>query len=257
MILMTKLIERVRIVAEFQYTNLDRCCHLIFDDADQTFETHDSEVAAIMALYRAVHDARADLLDQVVVTANAWTESVRSFMGKFLLSPSEGGTKTKTGPAVGISSMLDAAVYGGIRNAATVVRSEEERLRRVAEVVARPAAEGEMVVVFCSDAESATKVSEAVADSLLVHERMERRSREATMGRWLGQELGILPQPGAPFRPLVMSDFDQMDTKGAARCIVHYDVPRSRNCFNAREEVSINIMFFTVHSVWFRRDRLQ
>ena len=133
---MTKLLERVRIVAEFQYTNLDRCCHLVFDDADQTFETHDSEVSAIMALYRAVHDARPDLpVDQVVVTANAWTESVRSFMGKFLLSSEEGGTRTKrTGPAVGISSMLDAAVYGGIRNVATVVRSEEERLRRVAEI---------------------------------------------------------------------------------------------------------------------------
>ena len=235
---MTKLLERVRIVAEFQYTNLDRCCHLIFDDADQTFETHDSEVAAIMALYRAVHDARpGDLVDQVVVTANAWTESVRSFMGKFLLS----SPKTKrTGPAVGISSMLDAAVYGGIRNVAAVVRSEEERLRRVAEVVARCADEGEMVVVFCSDAESATKVSEAIADSLLVHERMERRSREATMGCWLGQEQRGPLQPGAPFRPLVMSDFDQMDTKGAARCIVHYDVPRSRNCFNAREGVSIS-----------------
>ena len=226
---MTSLLERVRIVAEFQYTNLDRCCHLIFDDADQTFETHDAEVATIMALYRAVHDARADLVDQVVITANAWTESVRSFMGKFLL-PSE--TKTRrTGPAVGISSMLDAAVYGGIRNVATVVRSEEARLRRVSEVVARCASEGQMVVVFCSVAESATKVSEAVGDSLLVHERMERRSREATMGRWLGQE-----QRG-PSRPLVMSDFDQMDTAGAARCIVHYDVPRSRNCFNAREEV--------------------
>ena len=224
--------KRVRIVAEFQYTNLDRCCHLIFDDADQTFETHDAEVAAIMALYRAVHDARpGDLVDQVVVTANAWTESVRSFMGKFLLS----SPKTKTGPAVGISSMLDAAVYGGIRNVATVVRSEEERLRHVAEIVARCAAEGEMVVVFCSDAESATKVSKAVGNSLLVHERMERRSREAVMGRWLGQT----PCWDA-FYPLVMSDFDHMDTKGAARCIVHYDVPRSRNCFNAREEVSIS-----------------
>ena len=219
------------LTADNPVTNVDRCCHLVFEDADQTFETHDSEVAAIMALYRAVHDARADLVDQVVVTANAWTESVRSFMGKFLLS----SPKTKTGPAVGISSMLDAAVYGGIRNVATVVRSEEERLRHVAEIVARCAAEGEMVVVFCSDAESATKVSKAVGNSLLVHERMERRSREAVMGRWLGQ----IPYWDA-FYPLVMSDFDHMDTKGAARCIVHYDVPRSRNCFNAREEVSIS-----------------
>ena len=127
---------------------------------------------------------------------------VRSFMGKFLLPPTdEKGAKTKrTGPAVGISSMLDAAVYGSIRNVATVVRSEEERLRRVAEVVPRSAAEGERVVVFCRDAESASSVSEAVGNSLLVHERMERRSREATMGRWLGQE-----QERGLFRPLVMT----------------------------------------------------
>ena len=51
-------------MAEFQYTNLDRCCHLIFDDADQTFETHDSEVAAIMTIYKAVHLAHKDLIDQ-------------------------------------------------------------------------------------------------------------------------------------------------------------------------------------------------
>lgn len=100
-------------MAEFQYTNLDRCCHLIFDDADQTFETHDSEVAAIMAIYKAVHDAHGDLIDQVVVTANAWTESIRSFMSKFLTAPPDG---RKTGPAIGISSMLDAAVYGNIRD---------------------------------------------------------------------------------------------------------------------------------------------
>merc|ERR1719237_934561 len=31
-----------------------------------------------------------------------------------------------------------------------------------------------------------------------------------------------------------MSDFDQMKTNAIARCIVHFDVPRSRNCFNAR-----------------------
>ena len=113
--LTTPLNDPIRIVAEFQYTNLDRCCHLIFDDADQTFETHDSEVAAIMAIYRAVHRAHRDLIDQVVVTANAWTESIRSFLSKFLLAPSDDGRKT--GPAIGISSMLDAAVYGKIRGA--------------------------------------------------------------------------------------------------------------------------------------------
>ena len=39
-VLITTPTSLLRIVAEFQYTNLDRCCHLIFDDADQTFETH-------------------------------------------------------------------------------------------------------------------------------------------------------------------------------------------------------------------------
>ena len=115
-----------------------------------------------------------------------------------------------------------------IRNIATVVESEHERISRVKEI-ARTACEIEMVVVFCSGAESATAVSAAVENSFLVHERMEKRLRESTVERWL-------EQARRPFRPLVMSDFDQMGTAAAARCIVHFDVPRSRNCFNAREE---------------------
>ena len=114
-----------------------------------------------------------------------------------------------------------------IRNVATVVKSEDERLSRVKDI-ARSASESEMVVVFCSGAESATAVSKTVENSFLVHERMEKRLRESTMERWL-------EQTRSPFRPLVMSDFDQMKTNAMARCIVHFDVPRSRNCFNARE----------------------
>ena len=117
-----------------------------------------------------------------------------------------------------------------IRNLATVVESEDERLSRVSQI-ATSAAESEMVVVFCSGAESATAVSEAIGNSVLVHERMEKRLRESTMERWQAQAQARSP----PFRPLVMSDFDQMNTAAAARCIVHFDVPRSRNCFNARE----------------------
>ena len=117
-----------------------------------------------------------------------------------------------------------------IRNLATVVESEDERLSRVSQI-ATSAAESEMVVVFCSGAESAIAVSEAIGNSVLVHERMEKRLRESTMERWLQQAQARSP----PFRPLVMSDFDQMNTAAAARCIVHFDVPRSRNCFNARE----------------------
>ena len=116
-----------------------------------------------------------------------------------------------------------------IRNVATVVKSEDERLSRVKDI-ARSASESEMVVVFCSGAESATAVSKSVENSFLVHERMEKRLRESTMERWL-------EQTRSPFRPLVMSDFDQMKTNAMARCIVHFDVPRSRNCFNARELV--------------------
>ena len=100
-----------------------------------------------------------------------------------------------------------------------------------------------MVVVFCSDADSATAASEAVENSLLVHERMEKRLRESTMERWLGQAAQARGSAHAPFRPLVMSDFDQMATAAAARCIVHFDVPRSRNCFSAREDSTIILMF--------------
>jgi hypothetical protein len=37
----------------------------------------------------------------------------------------------KAGPVVGISSMLDAAVYGGVENIAKVVESTEEKLEKL------------------------------------------------------------------------------------------------------------------------------
>ena len=100
------------------------------------------------------------LVDQVVVTTTAWSESIRSFMSKFLMPSGS----TRTGPVIGISSMLDAAVYGKVRNTATVVKGEGERLSRTVHI-ARSVAKREMVVVFCSGAESACAVAEAIGNS--------------------------------------------------------------------------------------------
>ena len=75
-------------------------------------------------LARTKADFFYGIYTQVVVTANAWTESIRSFMSKFLMSSPEG---KKTGPAIGISSMLDAAVYGKIRNSICQVQRERQQ----------------------------------------------------------------------------------------------------------------------------------
>jgi hypothetical protein len=54
----------LRITSEYHFTHLDRCCHLIFDDANLTFESHGNEVAQIMRLYRDAHVANREMLDQ-------------------------------------------------------------------------------------------------------------------------------------------------------------------------------------------------
>ena len=81
-------------------------------------------------------------------------------MSKFLMPSGS----TRTGPVIGISSMLDAAVYGKVRNTATVVKGEGERLSQTVHI-ARSVAKREMVVVFCSGAESACAVAEAIGNS--------------------------------------------------------------------------------------------
>ncbi len=61
----------LRLALELDSLSLSRCCHLVFDDADTTFNVYNQEVKAIVRLYRHAHDAEPDMLDQVSFERNS------------------------------------------------------------------------------------------------------------------------------------------------------------------------------------------
>ena len=64
-ILVTTPSSLLRLMLSLRTVNLRRCCHLVFDDADITFDAYDEEVARIVGMYLDAHRQNTEMLDQV------------------------------------------------------------------------------------------------------------------------------------------------------------------------------------------------
>ena len=65
-------------------TNLDRLCYLAVEKADVTFERFEAEMTFLMEVFQHV-ETRGERI-QVVVTSRTWTESIRQYAEKYLVS---------------------------------------------------------------------------------------------------------------------------------------------------------------------------
>ena len=74
--------------ADSPVTNLDRLCYLAVEKADVTFERFEAEVTFLMAVFQHV-EIRGERILQVVVTSRTWTESIRQYAEKYLVSPTD------------------------------------------------------------------------------------------------------------------------------------------------------------------------
>ena len=68
-------------------TNLDRLCYLAVEKADVTFERFEAEMTFLMEVFQHV-ETRGERI-QVVVTSRTWTESIRQYAEKYLVSPAD------------------------------------------------------------------------------------------------------------------------------------------------------------------------
>ena len=64
-VLVTTVPCLLRLTVGLGFTGLSRCCHLVFDDADATFEAFSQEVSAVMAMHARAHQENAEMLNQV------------------------------------------------------------------------------------------------------------------------------------------------------------------------------------------------
>ena len=111
-VLITTPPSLVRIVTcDNPVTNLDRCCHLMVEKADVTFERFGEDVNVLMRLFGIIEEKRRNGNPmQTVLTSRQWTDNVRSFAEEFLKSSDSDGAKR--GTYFMFVDYLEAFVYG-------------------------------------------------------------------------------------------------------------------------------------------------
>ncbi|XP_057379935.1 putative ATP-dependent RNA helicase TDRD12 isoform X2 [Daphnia carinata] len=88
--------------------SFDRCCHLVFDDADFVLKEHAGAAKKLFYFYQEsvqrVTEGKNFVPRQIVACASHWTKGMEEISSKVLKNPS-----------VFISSCMEAAIYGGMK----------------------------------------------------------------------------------------------------------------------------------------------
>ncbi|CAH1269741.1 TDRD12 [Branchiostoma lanceolatum] len=130
---------------EKRYTNLDRLCHLVVDDADTLTEVYTDEIKSLMRLYGK---AIADQPDrsaprQIVLMARQWTAGIESFHRAYM-----------TQPLLVFTSKVEEAVYSKVKQIVQVVHSTQ-RYTQLLGLLDQLETGGHKILVFAgSDAEA-------------------------------------------------------------------------------------------------------
>ena len=87
------------------YTNLNRLCHLVFDNAHQLFKNFTEDVQKLMKSYEGVLQKNSNLtVNQIIVIGMKWSFSIDSFMRK-CINPD---------PLVIISNKIETAIFANV-----------------------------------------------------------------------------------------------------------------------------------------------
>ena len=85
-------------------TNLEMCSHLVFENADGTFEKYAVEIASVMALFKSSRmkekerrnkmkiNSSMEMFDQFIITSRKWCDSLEKFVKTFIVG------RDKVGP---------------------------------------------------------------------------------------------------------------------------------------------------------------
>ncbi len=238
-ILVTTPPSLLRLLCDLKSTRMSNCCHLIFDDADVTFENYHEEVGRLMDIFDAEHARRsardAPMLKQIVVASSSWSEPVRQFVETYLKP------KNVRGCSVGISSPLDSALYGKVKTVPHFFAAASEKVSAIPAILEGCSSRSKKhrCLILCRDQASVTAVAECLNDSgikdiFAIHEGFENRHLQAkrTLEKWNANL--AKKSEGNVCTPLILSDSALLEFT-EANTIIHYDLPTaSKKMFGMR-----------------------
>ena len=124
--------------------NLERCCHLVLEEADTTLQVWAEEVYQIRRIWekaRANHPPSNQ--DQTIAVAEKWSDSLKHFTRTFIVK--------SFNPTVVFASPLEAVVYGQPPMTIEYCESEDDtdKKGKLEEIIQENDQSGELRVVVC------------------------------------------------------------------------------------------------------------
>ena len=223
-ILVTTPLRLLKLLDEERMIGLERCCHLILEDADTVLAKWPKETSQIMATWKRSKGSQ-NSLDQLIVVSEKWTEEMEGFTSAYL--------KPKTRPIVAIANLLEAAIYGKIEVIPCCIDETVTREKALKDIIRHEISSSRRIVVCCSHYKSSRRIHQIFAEmgiqSLLVNSDVDIADMKMISEAW----------SQSASSPLVVADdsLPSLPFPGADRgvVLVHWDIPNtSKTSFSHR-----------------------
>ncbi|XP_062611954.1 uncharacterized protein LOC134273751 isoform X2 [Saccostrea cucullata] len=207
-----------------RYTDLQRLCHLVVDDADLLLREYSKEVQEIMDSFA---EARKENIHkavpyQIITMGTQWTPAVHSFTQAYMPDPS-----------IIITSRFEAAIYGKVVQHVEMCPSSQ-RCTRLLEVLDTILSNGVKVVIFTTTVNDVYFLIKLLKSHSLcclkIHHQMESYELEMAVHDWKSGS-----EKDGP-KLLVCTDECINDIMiDDANAVIHYDMPaESKSRFGNR-----------------------
>ncbi|XP_061163126.1 putative ATP-dependent RNA helicase TDRD12 isoform X2 [Saccostrea echinata] len=207
-----------------RYTDLQRLCHLVVDDADLLLKEYSEEVQEIMDLFA---EARKENIHkavpyQIITMGTQWTPAVHSFTQAYMPDPT-----------IIITSRFEAAIYGKVIQHVEMCQSSQ-RSTRLLEVLDSVLSNGVKVIIFTTTVNDVCFLIKLLKSHSLcclkIHHQMESYEIEMAVHDWKSGS-----EKDGP-KLLVCTDECISDIKiDDANAVIHYDIPaESKSRFGNR-----------------------
>ncbi|XP_032782601.2 putative ATP-dependent RNA helicase TDRD12 isoform X1 [Daphnia magna] len=192
--------------------SFDRCCHLVFDDADFVLKEHAGAAKKLFNFYQEsvqrVTEGKNFVPRQIVACASHWTKGMEEISSKVLKNPS-----------VFISSCMEAAIYGGMKLDVRLGTSDEMDCHLL-EIMQKKRLS--RTIIFCRGSAEVFKVERMLSTigvaPLLAHNQSIVSDLDFITQRWNHVQKGSAI--------LICTDdvLERLDIKNA-QTLIHYFIP--------------------------------
>ncbi|RZF37551.1 hypothetical protein LSTR_LSTR008589 [Laodelphax striatellus] len=214
----------VRILNAAQITNLNRLCHIVYDDADMILDVFLDEIKKLTASIKALEETRTTYKVQKLVLTQIWFPKLKDFIKNVI----------KSGfICVSNFNQLEAALYSSLKPHFELMmpQTKAEYLISLLQKHPSPA----RVVVVCNDQDEVLLLEEKLKSTgkriMVAHEGMNPIQVSYVKNAWKETMTRLHPvMICTDSKDSIMSELEITD----CTWLIHYNLPSSKTVFSNR-----------------------